>query len=409
MRTIVAIFTILLLAGTTQAQEWPTFKHDMQRTGYSTSPAPGTDEIAWTFGADDGLSSPAVENYRVFVGSMGGYLYAISVFNGEELWRFKAGDQVSSPTVYGGRVYFGCHDGHLYALDTLTGKLQQKKNLGDKITAAPALHEGLLFVGTWRGTVYALHASDLSEKWSYQTGTPGMLENYPIVSSPAICGGRIYVGSNDWHLYVLNENGGFEGKFQAGYQIGTSPAVVDGVVYFGSADNRLYALNAENVENLKWRYSTGNRVLSSPAVAYGRVYFGSLDHSVYSLSLGTEDNWCYTTGGPIYSSPAVADNKIFIASQDGYLYALDARNGGLIWKHQIGATGTASPAIAYGKVFIGTEDGKLYCFGSWGPVKGGDVGKGLIYLLIAGLFALALWGLARLKPPAPKRVRKKRK
>lgn len=109
------------------------------------------------------------------------------------------------------------------------------------------------------------------------------------------------------------------------------------------------------------------------------------------------------------SSPAVTDNKVFIASQDGYLYALNKQNGNLVWKYHIGATGTASPAIAYGKVFVGSGDGRLYCFGSWGSMPGGDIWKGFIYILVAVLLLLAVWGLARLKPPKTKRVRKKRK
>ncbi|TET01549.1 MAG: hypothetical protein E3J80_00940, partial [Hadesarchaea archaeon] len=80
-----------------------------------------------------------------------------------------------------------------------------------------------------------------------------------------------------------------------------------------------------------------------------------------------------------------------------------------IWKHHIGKVGRASPAVAYGKVFVGTSGGKLYCFGSWGTVAGGDIGKGVIYLFIIALLVLALWGLTRLRPPKLKRVLRRRK
>ncbi|GAI33903.1 unnamed protein product, partial [marine sediment metagenome] len=60
-------------------------------------------------------------------------------------------------------------------------------------------------------------------------------------------------------------------------------------------------------------------------------------------------------------------------------------------------------------VFIGTSEGKLYCFGSWGSVLGGDIGKGVIYLFITALLVLALWGLVRLKPSVPKKRKRKSK
>jgi outer membrane protein assembly factor BamB len=165
----------------------------------------------------------------------------------------------------------------------------------------------------------------------------------------------------------------------------------------------------DNGDNL-WKFPTQGAIHSSPAVAENLVYFGSSDDNIYAIS--TENGklgWSYLTEGPVQASPAVTDNKVFITSQDGYIYALDAKSGGLIWKHYIGATGSASPAAAYGKIFVGTSDGKLYCFGSWGSVPGGDVGKGIFYLFIAALLILILWGFIHLKPPKPKRTRKKRK
>ena len=42
---------------------------------------------------------------------------------------------------------------------------------------------------------------------------------------------------------------------------------------------------------------------------------------------------------------------------------------------------------------------------------GGDIEKGIVYLFIAAMLFLVLWGLTRLKPPKskPKKVRKRRK
>ncbi len=69
---------------------------------------------------------------------------------------------------------------------------------------------------------------------------------------------------------------------ETGDAIVSSPAVVGGVVFVGSYDNYLYALDAES-GGLLWRFETGGAVVSSPAVYEGRVYVGSHDGIVYTF------------------------------------------------------------------------------------------------------------------------------
>ena len=63
-------------------------------------------------------------------------------------------------------------------------------------------------------------------------------------------------------------------------EILSSPAVEGGRVYIGSDDGKVYCLDADNGENI-WTFQTGGGVWSSPAVADGRVYVGSRDWLVY--------------------------------------------------------------------------------------------------------------------------------
>ena len=64
------------------------------------------------------LSSPAVLNDLVYVGSSDGRLYALRRGGGELAWSFQVGGRVwTSPAVIDGRVYFGSHDGFIYAIE----------------------------------------------------------------------------------------------------------------------------------------------------------------------------------------------------------------------------------------------------------------------------------------------------
>ncbi len=100
-------------------------------------------------------------------------------------------------------------------------------------------------------------------------------------------------------------------SYTAGGHIVSSPAVVGGKLYVGSWDSKIYCLDASTGDFI-WSFTTGNFVHSSPAVADGRVYFGSEDRKIYCLNaLSGDFTWSYTTGSIVISSPAVADGKVY--------------------------------------------------------------------------------------------------
>jgi len=58
-----------------------------------------------------------------------------------------------------------------------------------------------------------------------------------------VANGVVYVGSHDGNLYALDANSGAERwHFPTKALVGSSPTVGDGVVYFGSDDGGLYAV-----------------------------------------------------------------------------------------------------------------------------------------------------------------------
>lgn len=62
------------------------------------------------------LSSPTIAGNKVFFGSADGYIYCVSLDNGEQLWSFAVGASVmSTPLVTGNAVYVAAYDGRLYA------------------------------------------------------------------------------------------------------------------------------------------------------------------------------------------------------------------------------------------------------------------------------------------------------
>jgi len=270
--------------------------------------------------------------------------------DGTLLWCYMTGREVrSTPAIADGVVYVGSNDGNVYALDANTGGLLWNAPVGRGVQSSPAVAGGVVYAGSWDGSLYAFNASNGSQAWNYTTGDG-------VISSPAVAGGLVYVGSTDGNVYALDaETGGPAWVFSTGGpRVTSSPAVAGGVVYVGSEDGNLYALDALTGAVL-WNYTANWPIHSSPAVAGGVVYVGCDDGNVYALSASTgELAWNFTTGGAVRSSPAVAGGVVYVGSYDGHLYALDALDGTTLWSYQAGGEIYASPAVAGGVVYAGS-------------------------------------------------------
>src|SRR5262249_41900622 len=108
----------------------------------------------------------------------------------------------------------------------------------------------------------------------------------PVLSSTAVVNGVVYVGTNDGNLYALDANTGtVNWKSGIGGEIDSSPAVVNGRVYVGTSigdsAGLIDALNA-TTGALLWAYPAGGWITASPTVVNGVVYIGSQDHNFYA-------------------------------------------------------------------------------------------------------------------------------
>lgn len=225
-----------------------------------------------------------------------------------------------------------------------------------------------------------------SIKWTFKTGGP-------IVASPAIADGVIYITSWDTYLYAIDQETGKEKwKYKSRMPIASSPAVSDGTVYFVSSAGALGALEAATgklkwvstseyerkfeAKNLHGLLSAAQTIpdawdlfMSSPAVANGKVYFGSGDGSVYAVDAQSGViSWKFPTKDVVHASPAVVGGVVYIGSWDSNLYALDADTGQQKWAFKTGEDPVihnqvgfqSSPAVVDGTVYVGCRDAHVY-------------------------------------------------
>jgi outer membrane protein assembly factor BamB len=248
------------------------------------------------------------------------------------------------------------HTGYSTSTAPNTNQTLWNYTTGASVLSSPAVAGGIVYVGS-DNKVYALFASTGALVWSYTIGSY-------VESSPAVADGMVFVGSDDGNVTALNAtatNSAFIWNYTTDGPVFSSPAVAGGRVFVGSVDN-VYALNEMTGTRL-WNYSTSSQVASSPAVAGGVVFVGSDGGNVYALNASTGALvWSYTIGSYVESSPAVADGMVFVGSGDGNVTALNATatNSAFIWNYTTDGPVFSSPAVAGGRVFVGSEDGKVY-------------------------------------------------
>jgi outer membrane protein assembly factor BamB len=230
-------------------------------------------------------------------------------------------------------------------------------------------------------TVSTSNVAKLVLQWSAVTGGQ-------VASSPAVADGIVYVGSTTGTIFAFKAStGATSWRAATGGAIYSSPAVMNGVVYIGSDDHNLYAFDANGAKNCSatpktctplWTAHTRGAVRSSPAVVNGVVYIGSDDHNLWVFDANGTKNcsgtprtctrlWTAHTGGGIDSSPAVVNGVVYVGSGDANLYTFDA-NGTKncsgtptrctpLWTASPGNVGMdASPAVANGVVYVGGVD-----------------------------------------------------
>jgi len=112
-------------AGGSVAGDWPTYRHDAERSGRAGTSVPTALKPAWRTELGGKLSSPVIAEGRLFVAAVDSHtVHAIDATSGEPLWSYTTGGRVDSPpTIYEDRVLFGSADGWVYCLRAKHGKL----------------------------------------------------------------------------------------------------------------------------------------------------------------------------------------------------------------------------------------------------------------------------------------------
>ena len=278
-------------------------------------------------------------------------------------------------------------------------------NTADVVTATPAVVDGVLYVGDWSGTFYALDAASGTKIWTFKADGARHVYAGQIVSSAAVAdvdGRRLVLFADGPVLYALNASDGSLGwKANIGTggaadftEIESSPVVADGKVIVGSDVHNhsgqrtgVYSFDVTDGRQI-WYYNTDDGqspsgcvdVWGSASVDTERraVYFGtgSCDTATVDwrpdsealvaidLDQGTK-RWAYQPHDrsaadlDFAGAPNLFDvggrALVGLGNKDGSYYTLARDDGSLVWKTQVtdgGPTGGFIGPTVYARDII---------------------------------------------------------
>ncbi len=101
------------------------------------------------------------------------------------------------------------------------------------------------------------------------------------------------------------------------------------------------------------------------------LFFGSNDSFIYALNAADGALlWKTNIGGAVLSSPALVTDPLYVGSSDGKLYIISRSTGEVSWTFSVGGRVWTSPAVVDGAVYFGSHDGYIYSIGEPGPGNG---------------------------------------
>ncbi len=111
----------------------------------------------------------------------------------------------SSTTVWGGKVFVGCDSGHLYAFDDKKLKPAWNFKTGGPVRASASVskQDGILYIPSYDGKIYALDANTGEKKWEHKISSPTK-EPSQANSCPWVEDGVVYIGTFDGDIVAIH-------------------------------------------------------------------------------------------------------------------------------------------------------------------------------------------------------------
>lgn len=410
-------FALTFLAPIVNA-DWPMFRHDAERTGYTPELLTEKLSLQWTHHSTkpqpawprsnrktfDFAHQPIAANGMVFFNSsVEGAVRALDAVTGKRKWIFYTQSPVRfAPLFWKGQLFVGSDDGYLYCLDAATGKLHWKLRAGPNdemvlgngrlvsrwmVRGGAAIRDGILYfaAGIWptEGVyVYALNAKTGKVIWKNDSsGSIYMGQPHGGASAASGVSSQGYLAVTDKRVFVATGRSvpaAFDrttGKFQY-YHLQSNTANGGSLIIVsdqfclnqGTAFNRASGARADRLGSGAIAAIPGGLVRSSvnDIATFKWIDKDFLDRKGNKQSKRALVSGIKTKLAGLGAETIVAGTHAIAGGKDK-VAMVDLKTGKQIWGAPVKGTAYGL-ATTGGRLFVSTDEGYLYCF-SGGPRK----------------------------------------
>ncbi|WP_280568331.1 outer membrane protein assembly factor BamB [Chromohalobacter sp. 296-RDG] len=334
----------------------------------------------WSTSVGDGLGRaryplmPLLADGTLYAADASGLLRALDADNGDTQWEVRFDTPLSSGMSRdSARLYAGTRNGSVVAIDREDGSEAWRSKVSSEVLAAPQVNSKLVVVQSVDGTVTALDRTSGQEEWTYSsnrpsltlrgTGTPRVIEP---VSFVGFSNGRLVTLDNRsgqplWDMRVAVPQGRTE--VEQLVDLNGQPVLSqDGRLFVTSYNGRVMALEATSGEVLWSRdessYLTPLRVGN---------YLFTVNEASHVLALDVDSGnvlWeSDALEGRDLTAPTFVDGKLALGDYQGYVHLLNASDGELVGRTELGGDGISLPLLANDqRVYTLTNDGELAAY-----------------------------------------------
>jgi len=396
-----------------EAADWPTYRADASRSGYTTDSLPARPSLAWSYHPlhapspawprDDRMwfdlapEVVVVGDLLVFGSSTDGRVIALDAQTGKERWTFFTGAPIRfAPTIYKQQVFVISDDGYLYCLASADGTLKNKWRPGpsdemilgngrmtSRWTArgGPVVRDGVVYfaAGIWQSDGVYLQAIDATTHallWSNEEA------------------GKIYMAQP--HGGAMAESGispqGYLAATTDKLVVPTGRAVpaafhrADGrfLYYHLQANGRIGGSQALTVDNRF--YNGGTSFDLETGLLLEKLSAGNYAATPESIIIGTANGLRVLTlksrsepdrkGTPVETlrhetawslddvdagAAVIAAGDMILCGGAATVSAVDVKTKAVAWKSDLDGAARGL-AVAGGRLYVSTTKGTIYCF-----------------------------------------------
>ena len=253
-----------------------------------------------------------------------------------EIWSQKIGRGTDkhyvklTPTLAKGNIYAVSYDGTVESLNAMNGRKRWRVTLREPITAGPGVGDGIVVIGTENGSVYALDQQNGRVLWRSMVGSE-------VLAKPTVTRKMVLIKAGNDVLYALNT--------KTGKQLWQYKKAVPELILRGGSQAKIY-------KNMAIAgFSTGQLV--AVRLSTGQpVWEQQIAEPKGSANIERMID--------INDTPVIVGNRVYVATYQGKLAALNARNGKILWQHDLSAY--AGIALNLGDLYISDSNSHVWAF-----------------------------------------------